>query len=746
MVDRKRLWLVVVSHLLACGEPGDRVGGDAAYPTPDAGIVPVEDGGRPPVVDGEVTPPVDGAIVVPLEVFADHEVAVTIPLTDASGVDALYLRTHRLAYRSASTTPSQVSKGSVRLNDGVWIRLDPDNIECFAHEEAYGCLTGGYHTLRLTVGVDRLGSPVTGDNTLTFRFEGTDGYSMGYRIVDLDFLRDGDRILPPGRVVDDDPNSWPVPRPDETAEGQRLFGARVLTESPLSDAPLRASCADCHAHDGRDLAYFNYSNESIVQRSMFHGMSRDDGERIASYIRSLDLQLPVGLTVADLGRPWNPPYQPGPGLDAQPVERWAAGAGLDAVLERDADIWDHLFPEGDDPAAMRMALGPESNINHRELPLSIQLPDWNEWLPEVHPLDMFGEDFEAEQFDIGSVAPYASYQEARFLFAEGLLREGFEELDFFAGRVHVRAGGSLKGGRLAVTLDGASVVDVSGEWIVVTTGDNVTIRTRREDANRGIRHWAAVKQWEIVQEFQLEGTASMVVGGESRHWGTQNRNVFELAPHRAAYEGAAFAHHTDLVGKYLSTAWYQLQVVINSGHGFGRARLGPVDWNYQPAHVADIGTKVDGPRHPVRMAATLGEMVQFYSNRPPSSDAWGFQQMHPVRFAPTVSMGRIFDALDEGRRARLFEAMLGAVLDLYDRTAPEDWDRNGDNDPEPPSYRPRQVTGNLLAAHHGSRFADTWFSMIPLFRDAGVSSATIQRLIDFGEDMWPAGDWQSLRG
>ena len=47
-----------------------------------------------------------------------------------------------------------------------------------------------------------------------------------------------------------------------------------------------------------------------------------EGKKVASYIRR--------LAVPVLGRPWNPPYQPGPGLDSKPVSHWAAGAGLGA--------------------------------------------------------------------------------------------------------------------------------------------------------------------------------------------------------------------------------------------------------------------------------------------------------------------------------------------------------------------------------------------------------------------------------
>ena len=67
---------------------------------------------------------------------------------------------------------------------------------------------------------------------------------------------------------------------------------------------------------------------------MFHGLTAQQGDQIASYIRSLNMPSP--------GWPWNPPYQPGPGLDSQPVSNWAAGAGINAVLDSDAAMQSYL--------------------------------------------------------------------------------------------------------------------------------------------------------------------------------------------------------------------------------------------------------------------------------------------------------------------------------------------------------------------------------------------------------------------
>ena len=88
------------------------------------------------------------------------------------------------------------------------------------------------------------------------------------------------------------------------------------------------------------MAYFNFSNLSIVERARYHGLTEEEGSQIASYIRSLDVPL------VPQARPWNPPYQPGPGLDDKSAYQWAAGAGLDGMLDSDEEMVPYLFPEG----------------------------------------------------------------------------------------------------------------------------------------------------------------------------------------------------------------------------------------------------------------------------------------------------------------------------------------------------------------------------------------------------------------
>ena len=46
------------------------------------------------------------------------------------------------------------------------------------------------------------------------------------------------------------------------------------------------------------------------------------------------------------------------------------------------------------PAAV---FAPDGDLKLREIPIAFQMPDWNHWLPQVHPLDAWGERFAASQ-------------------------------------------------------------------------------------------------------------------------------------------------------------------------------------------------------------------------------------------------------------------------------------------------------------------------------------------------------------
>ncbi|MDQ7041882.1 MAG: T9SS C-terminal target domain-containing protein, partial [Rhodothermus sp.] len=271
-------------------------------------------------------------VTLPIEVIGPDSfvVAVEVFVSDTTGVDSLYLKAHNLGYKytpELDGTGDYDKKASFRINGGAWIPIDNAHFKAFYPESKMyappltGPIGGPYQTLRGMISIRGTGKLRPGRNTIEFRFNGTEGISSGYRVLELDLRRggrNGQSVLQGTRFVWDDPAQWGPPEgydtPEAIAEGQRLWKSRHLLRD-ASGQPLVAACADCHAESGFDLKYFNFSNRSIIVRAQFHGLSEDEGKKIAAYIRSIDLKLPPGETVASCGgRPWDPPYQPGPGL------------------------------------------------------------------------------------------------------------------------------------------------------------------------------------------------------------------------------------------------------------------------------------------------------------------------------------------------------------------------------------------------------------------------------------------------
>ena len=347
-------------------------------------------------------------VTLPVETVGENgttsSVTVEVPAGRAREVRSLWMEIHGLSYADMA---------SVQVNASAWFSLNNSTVVVAEPGKSYGGIGGGFSTLKVTLALPA-DAVVDGANTIRFRFNQTDGVASGFRVVAFNLLTaDSSKVLEPDAFTQEDPDTWtaPLPDPDSLRAGEQLWRSAQLTASSIPNAPpIHARCSDCHAHDGRDLKYFAFSNASIVARSRFHGLSDLQGRQIASYIRSLPVPSP--------GRPWNPPYQPGPGLDAQPIANWSAGAGLSWALDSDSASLRFIFaPSGDFtgrsardvvanapdwsalvPLISHGAFRPDGNLNPREIPISLQLPDWNHWLPRVHPLDAWGPAFQNSEF------------------------------------------------------------------------------------------------------------------------------------------------------------------------------------------------------------------------------------------------------------------------------------------------------------------------------------------------------------
>jgi hypothetical protein len=645
---------------------------------------------------------------MPIEVLGPAGTIVStsfnVPSTSLQNVtiNRLWLQIHALNY---------ADKGSVQINNGAWINLNNTTALVQGNAARYGGIGGPMATLKMTVAIPS-NLLMAGQNVIRFRFNRTDGVSMGFRVLRFNFMTTtGQMILPATAFQWEDPSTWQPPFSDITniTTGERLWRTASLIKSPLSNTRILARCTDCHAQDGRDLKYFNYSNRAIIERSRFHGLTTTQGMQIASYIRTRNVPNP--------GRPWNPPYQPGPGLDSKPVSEWAAGAGIDWVLDRDIDALPYIFPNG----IAQETVATTGNLNVREIPIAMQLPDWNQWLPKIHPKDAFGTAFINHNLNkkyAGEGTGSATWNLRARLTSSTSLR--YVVLPVFQGQSQFE----------------------------VELGDWRTERTRlipaqfsfqsREDSERvyGTALWQLVKTWEMMQEFNLEGFGLILYGpqAEARTWYTDM--AFMASPFMLKIPNSHLGIGGNaLSNEYLSNAWYQLQLVLN--HSNRRPfNTYPIDWAYVYGKNKDLFERSRDPqimRHLIWLIKAfqtfdngIGPENQFSGWRPQwSADVntlvhWNFLPMW--RDVPAQT------------RAQIMQVMLRCWLQKSREFLPGQYYAGKVADP---TQAPR--------AFYDGPLGNKMMWMIPQFRTAGVDGQLLNEVADWGQTLYPLGDWASLK-
>jgi hypothetical protein len=734
------------------------------------------------------------AIKLPIEVLgpAGTRESVQVRIDNPSNVTHLYLRCNACGYHDeALDGDASKAKATVRINGGAPVALKHykdgsrivgnSRIEVIGAEADYGGIGGAFRTVRIKVPVTGL---VAGVNTITFEHARPAAPSIGFRILELNLLRGGslfNRVLTESSFVRDDPATWTAPSASaaDVSAGKALWEKRSSLYDPGVDAldgalnrggPLTgnivASCADCHAGDGRDLAYFNFSNHSIIERSYFHGLSRQDGSRIASYIRSLK------LPIVRSARPWNPTYQPGPGLDSRPVYEWAAGAGIDAILDSDAEMEQHLFPRGDSLTAVRQVVDRYATLNLRELPISLPMPEWNQWLPLIHPDDAFNTQAAAIRADYKGVnvgKPYytALYETAKASPTSTNIGRMTQRVKSWLQRGMTCSSSGPGNGEPWRGINGpvldAMKIPLPKKFTSSNCNDARTQAQERpfEIAKHGLAAWLSVKQWEIVHRNNLETegsklTAAVCSSGrcvnasERRGWVVDGRNVFDRAPHFLGHASRNFHGQSKVAGVLESNAWYHLNMILNPGY----RRTMPSHFAYTYSHVEILQeeSKVD---QGFRFWATMIKQRQLQTNgRYGVEEGLDLRTAQPYvyyssRAGSTAAQGSVGQPL----RGRLAQAMIeDFVADANNATA-QDWANATQNR----KVQPRDSTDFSLCEScfaSGSRTKPfeldamqgrNTYRVIPRFREIGVASSVISSLIDWGKKTWPRGNWDALR-
>ncbi|HVI56016.1 MAG TPA: hypothetical protein VM621_13315 [Luteibacter sp.] len=740
----------------------------------------------------QVTAP--SPVQLPLEVLGDGnpdaplvvEAGLALSSADLSATTRLWFVCHRCGFYGApefeATTHAPTTvKASFRIlgglapgNDGsvAWTDITDANVTLPDAERIHGGINGGFYTTHITVPLDaatraRLVA-LPASNRIQFRFNGTDGESNGFRIVDLQLRDEGGKQRDSQGVVRVDPKLERTAGAVYTADvdtGRALwYGRDSNKKSSIVDRTIHAACAQCHADNGRDLEYFNYSNNAIVARGRFHGLSDTQARQIVAYLRYSLRDVPF----AALARPWNPPYQPGPGMDctgpACEID-WAAGAGIDAVLDTASEAMQALFqkPIGGSLSLTQddidRVMDPHTTLNVRETRIPMQFPDWDAWLPTIHPDDIWADGGATGSFEDGAVFsatanrkldPNGQYHGVVSWLAAHLNPNGVRgdwshlspddrsQAQTMFTDFGWEAYNFIGGGRGDhISTNGVFGAQVGGDALralaspTTMSSGSPSAFTREafvERAVSSVLHWSTVKQWEITQDYALEGNQQWFIGekdavsgawngrGEAHGWVFNAPSAFYLAPHML-YQDAYDANgnhrqwilgwETDNVvaSYYRTNQWYQLQMTINAGGQSGWVNY-PMDWPYLTGFDENLGNlvgdadpvaKAQQSTHFVRLLQARIKSAQYVNNDivlydPNQPDlvanagrygrAQTEKHLTPTNFMDNgVALGiwpskyRFLDELQPGLFLEVVNGSIAQFNGLYATTAPSAWRR-----------------------------------------------------------------------
>jgi hypothetical protein len=581
------------------------------------------------------------------------------------------------------------TEASIKINNSPWLSLDNNSVEHLGAAKLFGGFGGGFSNHKFYVFFSSV-NLVSGDNEIQFRFNGTDKVSIGYRILDckiidenaLDLLSKYQRKEPAIDFNGLDSSASAI------AAGKTLWESAALVSNSIDRVPIQARCMDCHATNGFDLQYFNYTNKSIIIRSQFHGLTEDQGKKIASYIRSLPEK-------SVYGRPWNPPYQPGPGMDSRPISEWAAGAGRKAILDEENETYTALISSNIMTSATSGIWDLKKNLNVRETPLRLELPPWNHWLPRLSWKDY---------------PKIANTPLKDLLFTKCML-------DLSGIQSMMTNPNSFTASQKFSALDSPNLNWCEGQqrnsfWnhpdAAQIRDDNLADNTMRY----ALAQIRAVRMFEAMKRMRLEGQANDLYlaqhpkyyapGNKSqelsinpRGWSTFASQVFEVAPHKTlvGQNQPELRLNGDLWG-YFSNSWYMTAMILADNNN-RRGDNNGVHWQYLVMFSNSDFTNWLGQktRNNSLLGLTLRKQMESVYNTGVlwgtvgadwdrassfSESSWYLDYLYDASRIGVSPQGyHQYTAIPEIYRGRLIQAQVGAFINGMNEYATNTWRRDG---------------------------------------------------------------------
>jgi len=343
------------------------------------------------------------------------------------------------------------------------------------------------------------------------------------------------------------------------------------------------------------------------------------------------------------------------------------------------------------------------------MPLDLQLPDWNHWLPKIHPMDAVPD---------------------RFIGGEG--QRWYQE-------------------ELPEALASGNLGDVETATRRMVTElrrtDGVTNHSRPSgfSANKhalsraSVRQWLAVKFWETFHGHHLQDDVDEAYCDdpdrpwcEPLGWPGRQRIPFDIAGHISAPSGqqsSPWIYANEAQEKTFSHVWYHLQMVINPGTQPKSSGQNPVDVGYQRGHVRHAEEM--GPPADFRQFQTEIKIWQLHSKT-------GRVDINNREWNANISRTNFLERVapaDPALRRALMTAGMRAWWDQMRRHAITDFPRQTTN----PWYYPEsEVPASTGWTSNQNQGQQTYQMLIESAQEGLLPAGLIDSIgTDWGQPMWP---------
>jgi len=353
---------------------------------------------------------------------------------------------------------------------------------------------------------------------------------------------------------------------------------------------------------------------------------------------------------------------------------------------------------------------PDGNLNPRQIPIALQLPDWAQWLPRIHPKDAWGPAFAPSEFATlyGGDTPAESKSKPGTKPSLRMLLAATQTTDH-----------NIRPVAAAFTQWSQARRAFLGRFAKAKTAWSPELANKVYSTQL----WQLVKTWEMTQEFGLEGRGHDLFGpaADSRTW--CNTIPSDTSPSAVLIpDGPAGVGGSALTNEYFTAAWYELQIVLNSGNHQHRDR-GPVDWVYLIGRFHDLYYQTHQPEPARLLVAVVKALQSTGPNLGPEdlSQGWRPDENIDPRIMVSPVWAPIFKPLPVELHLALTASLLSAWMDK--------------NQQYPVAkYLPFGVLPHSYAAprSYGHISGGKVWEAAQQFRDAGVAPELVVRLQQWG--------------